>query len=87
MSLTPEQWDNLIAEAESVAKANAFRARVRRREKSAREHDPLRHAAERAVMWFEQFACEPEDYTVMHELQAALGQEVDHQGCRCEVDA
>lgn len=50
-------------------------------------NEKLRDAAERAVEWFGRFAAEPEDTTVMHELQAALGQTVEHDPmrCRCET--
>jgi hypothetical protein len=47
------------------------------------ERAKLRDAAERAVMWFDQFASEPEDITVMHELQEALGRQVEHDPRRC----
>jgi hypothetical protein len=40
-------------------------------------------AAERAVEWFQRYAAEPEDVTVMHELQEALGQTADHDHSRC----
>jgi hypothetical protein len=53
-------------------------------EERKKSPDKLKGAAERAVQWFGMFAAEPEDYTVMHELQEALGQTVEHHGCRCE---
>jgi hypothetical protein len=50
------------------------------------ERATLRDAAERAVDWFDRFAAEPEDTTVMHQLQEALGQTVEHDRMRCRCE-